>query len=177
MQGGDEVGSTNYKRYLNRKESDVPFIRTTDLINYDTDLFPDFYIEEDVAKSFFQDLQAGDIIFSNDGKIGLTAMLTQSDNCIIQSHLERIRCFDINSYYLFIALSTEEVGQMQARRFTVIQTTIPTIANNLSEFRIPLSKSSDTIIELTKKAFELKDKRKRLINESRLLIEESLEVI
>lgn len=173
---GDEVGSTNYKRYLDRKESDIPFIRTTDLINYDIDLYPDFYIEKDIVKSFSQDLLPCDIIYSNDGKIGLTAMLTPSDNCIIQSHLERIRCTSIDPYYLFIALSTNEVGQTQAKRFTVIQTTIPTIGNNLVDFRIPKSKYYSRIIELTKEAFRLKDERKKLITDSRILIEKSLEL-
>lgn len=173
---GDEVGSANYKRYLDRKETDVPFIRTTDLINYDVDLYPDFYIEKDIANSFNQDLKQGDIIYTNDGKIGLSAMLTNYDNVIIQSHLERIRCNLIDPYYLFIALSTDEVGLTQAKRYTVTQSTIPTIGNNLNEFIIPISKSEAKIIELTKEAFKLKDLRKKLITESRLLIERSLEV-
>ena len=172
---GDEVGSANYKRNLDRKEKDIPFIRTTDLSNYDVDLYPDFYVENDIAKSFQQDLKAEDIIYTNDGKIGLTAMLTKSDSCIIQSHLERIRCNDIDPYYLFIVLSTNEVGLNQAKRFTVTQSTIPTIGNNLTEFVIPKSKFETKISELTKAAFNLKDERKRLINESRLLIEQSLD--
>lgn len=172
---GDEVGSANYKRYLERKESDIPFIRTTDLTNYDVDLYPDFYVDKEIAKSFGQDLKAEDIIYTNDGKIGLTAMLTDSDSCIIQSHLERIRCKEIDPYYLFIALSTKEVGLTQAKRFTVTQSTIPTIGNSLSEFVIPKSKHEKKIIELAKEAFKLKEERKKLVNESRLLIERSMD--
>ncbi len=175
-ENGNEVGSVNYKKYLDRKETDIKFIRTTDICNYDIDLYPDFYIEKDIAKTFKQDLLPQDIIYTNDGKIGLTAMITESDNCLIQSHLERIRCFDINPYYLFIALSTNEVGKIQAKRYTVTQSTIPTIGNNLVEFIIPMSNKEEEIISLTEKAFKLKDERKKLITESRLLIEESLEI-
>lgn len=43
---GDEVGSANYKLYLDREESDVPFIRTTDIFNFDIDRYPDFLLKK-----------------------------------------------------------------------------------------------------------------------------------
>jgi type I restriction enzyme S subunit len=172
---GNEVGSVNYKGYLNRKESDIPFIRTSDILNYEVDTYPDFFIEKDIATSYNQDLKANDIIYTNDGKIGLCAMLTNFDNCIIQSHISYIRSKDINPFYLFIALSTVEVGLYQAKKYTVTQSTIPTISNNLLNFMIPIIKDTQRIIELTSKAFDLKNKRKILINESRILLEKSLD--
>jgi len=135
---GDEVGSINYKSYLDRKETDVPFIRTSDLVNYDIDSSPDFFIERDIAQLYNQDLKSGDILYTNDGKIGLTAMLTEFDDCTLQSHIDRIRCTGINSYYLFIALSTTEIGLYQAKQHTVTQTTISTISNNLKKLYNPI---------------------------------------
>jgi len=172
---GDAVGSVNYKSYLDRKETSIPFIRTSDLVNYDIDMFPDFFIEKDIAQSFNQDLQNEDILFTIDGKIGLTAMLTEYDRCIIQSHIERIRCTEINPYYLFIVLSTKEVGLYQSKKFTVTQSTISTISNNLKNFIIPFSKQEKKIIELTEQAFQLKKERKKIVNESRLMLERSLD--
>lgn len=172
---GNEVGSVNYKGYLERKETDIPFIRTSDILNYEVDSYPDFFIEKDIANSFNQNLKNKDIIYTNDGKIGLCAMLTKSDNCIIQSHINYIRCNNINPFYLFIALTTLEVGMYQAKKHTVVQTTIPTIGNNLLKFIIPIVKNKEIIIELAEKAFELKDERKKLISESRILLEKSLD--
>ena len=172
---GHEVGSVNYKGYLDRKETDVPFIRTSDILNYEIDTYPDFFIDKDLADSFKQNLQANDIIYTNDGKIGLCAMLTDFDKCIIQSHISYIRATNINPYYLFIALITREVGLYQSMKHTVTQTTIPTISNNILNFIIPVVEKDEKIITLTNKAFELKNERKSLINESRLLLENSLD--
>ena len=127
FKNGDEVGSSNYKSYLNRKESDVPFIRTSDLINYDFDTYPDFYIEESIFKEINQDIGKEEILFSKDGKIGISAMTTESDKCILGSGILRIipKRDKINPYYLFIALSIKEVGIFQAIQRTVVASTIP----------------------------------------------------
>ena len=172
---GHEVGSVNYKGYLERKETDVPFIRTSDILNYEIDTYPDFFIDKNIADSFKQDLKTSDIIYTNDGKIGICAMLTDYDKCIIQSHINCIRATSINPFYLFIALITKEIGLYQSIKYTVTQTTIPTISNNILNFLIPIVEKNIEIIALTSKAFELKDKRKILINESRILLENSLD--
>ena len=172
---GNEVGSVNYKGYLDRKETDVPFIRTSDILNYEIDTYPDYFIDKDIANSFKQDIQANDIIYTNDGKIGLCAMLTDFDKCIIQSHINAIRAKNINPFYLFIVLTTKEVGMCQAQKFTITQTTIPTISNNILNFIIPIVDKEDEIITLASRAFELKNKRKVLINDSRQLMESSLD--
>lgn len=178
FRNGDEVGSLNYKGYLERKETDIPFIRTSDLVNYDFDNYPDYYIEESIYKEINQNVKAKEILFTKDGKIGICAMTTEFDKCILGSGILRIVPFEdeINPFYLFIALSTKEIGLYQAIQRTVIASTIPHLREDrIADFKIPIIKNQEQIIELTEKAFELKNTRKKLIYESRILLEKSLE--
>lgn len=179
LKNGDEVGSTNYKTYLNRKESDVPFVRTSDLLNYDFDTYPDFFIDESIYKEIGQNVGSEEILFTKDGKIGITAMTTEYDKCILGSGILRIiaKKDKVNPYYLFIALSTKEIGLYQAIQRTVVASTLPHLREDrIGDFIIPLIKESETIIRLTMEAFKLRNERKKLINGSRILIEKSLEI-
>lgn len=179
FKNGDEVGSVNYKKYLDRKESDVPFIRTSDLVNYDFDTYPDFFIENLIYKEIGQNINKNEILFSKDGKIGMLAMTTESDKCILGSGILRIipKEDKINPHYLFIALSIKEIGVYQAKQRTVVASTMPHLREDrIGDFSIPILKNQKEIVMLTEKAFKLKDERKVLINESRILIEKSLEI-
>lgn len=178
FRNGDEVGSINYKGYLERKETDIPFIRTSDLVNYDFDNYPDYYIEKTIYNDINQDIKAKEILFTKDGKIGISAMTTESDKCILGSGILRIvpKEDKINPYYLFIALSVKEIGLYQAIQRTVVASTIPHLREDrIGDFKIPIIKNQEKIIELTEKAFDLKDVRKKLISESRILLEKSLD--
>lgn len=181
---GDEVGSDNYNKYLDKRDGDIPFIRTTDLVNYETDQFPDFYIPEEIYQELKQDIKAYDILFNNDGKIGLVAMLTSQDKIIIQSHIRRLRLkseakkYNLTPEYLFLVLTIREVAGYQAEKYTVIQSTIPTISNRLFGFKIPIldKNSIDEITKLVKEAFELKDEKKKLIKEVRKEIDDYFDI-
>lgn len=178
FKNGDEVGSINYKTYNSRKETDIPFIRTSDIINYDFDTYPDFYIDRSIYLDLNQDISENEILFTKDGKIGITAMTTSFDKCILGSGILRIKAKKekINPFYLFIALSTKEVGLFQAIQRTVVASTLPHLREDrVGDFQIPIISKQEKIIELTETAFRLRDERKILINEIRLLIENSLE--
>jgi type I restriction enzyme S subunit len=177
LENGDEVGSINYKGYLERKESDLPFIRTSDLINFDIDSYPDYYIEKSIYADLNQGVKENEILFTKDGKVGITAFITKSDKCILSSGMLRIipKSEKINPHYLFIALSVKEVGTYQAIQRTVVASTIPHLREDrIQDFRIPILINQKEIISLTESAFNLKDKRKEMINEARLLLESSL---
>ena len=97
-------------------------IRTSDIYNSEVDQFPDFYISKEIYEEINQDLQSGDILYTNDGKIGLVAMMTPQDKCIIQSHIKRIRLnqeaklkHKLTEEYLFLVLSLKEIGGFQAK--------------------------------------------------------------
>jgi type I restriction enzyme, S subunit len=172
---GEEVGSENYKNYLDKQDSDLPFVRTSDLVNYDVDLLPDYYIDENIGNELKQNIEENEILFTKDGKIGFTAITTKSDNCILGSGILRIKPNKVNPYYLFIALSTKEIGYYQALQRTVIASTIPHLRKErMEDFVIPIIKNQKEIIKFTQEAFVLKEKRKKLIIESKRLLERSL---
>jgi type I restriction enzyme S subunit len=182
---GNEVGSNNYNKYLDKKDSDVPFIRTSDLINYEIDKFPDFYIPEETYQELKQDIKAGDVLFTKDGKIGMTAMITKSDKSIICSGISRLRLkteakkYNLTPEYLFLILSLKETGLYPSIRRTVIASTLPHLREErLREFEIPIldKNSIDEITKLVKEAFELKDEKKKLIKEVRKEIDNYFDI-
>ena len=182
---GDEVGSVNYNKYLDKEDTDILFIRTSDIVNYEVDQFPDFYIPEEIYQELKQDIKARDVLFNNDGKIGLVAMLTLQDKVILQSHIKRLRLrkeaikkYNLTQEYLFLVLTIKEIALYQANRYTVIQSTIPTISNHILDFLIPIldKNSIEEITKLVKVAFELKDEKKKLIKEVREEIDSYFEI-
>ena len=108
---GNEIGSQFYGT------GNVPFIRTTDIVNWELKIDPIKSVSEEVYEKYrqLQDIQENDILFVNDGTylIGRSAILTKYDKkIIIQSHLKKIRVLDknfINPFYLFYLLNTKLV--------------------------------------------------------------------
>ena len=173
---GDEVGSDNYSVYLDKRNGDIPFIRTSDIVNYEVDQYPDFYIPKEIYAELNQGIETGDILFTNDGKIGQVCMVTDMDKFILQSHIRALRLnkkaiedYHLTPEYLFTALSVREIGIYQAKKYTVIQSTIPTMAGNLPKVEIPILEKStiDEITVLIRKAFQLKAERKRIMAQVR----------
>lgn len=171
---GDEVGSENYKEYLEKTYTDVPFIRTSDIVNYEIDNYPDFYISEDIYNELNQDIRAGDVLFTKDGKIGLPAMLTENDKCILSSGIARLRITGkFLSHYVFTVLSTE-IGLYQALQRTVTAATIPHLRlDRLVEIEIPIlsEDKQEEISELIKDAFNFKNERKALVKQAKDIVE------
>ena len=180
---GDEMGRNNYIKYLDRTETDVPFIRTSDILNYGVDLYPDFHVPIELYEETNQDLVSGDILYTKDGKVGMSGMLTPEDKVVIGSGVSRIRInnlaknYNINAEYLFLILSLKETGVYPAIRRTVVASTIPHLRiNRLGEFEIPIldNKISKKLSNIVSEAFNLKDKNKKLIKEISLEIDNEL---
>lgn len=176
LKKGDEAGSYTYIGYIDKRKTDVPFIRTSDIVNYETDQYPDFYIPVEIYDELGQGFQQGDVLFTKDGKIGMVGMITESDKVIISSGFAGLRLnkkakeYDITPEYLFLALSIKEIGIYASKRRTVVASTIPHLREErLKEIEIPvLDKNTiDEITDLVKQAFKLKDEKKRLIAEVR----------
>ena len=175
IKNGDEVGSMNYINYEDKKEKDVAFIRTSDIVNYEIDQYPDYFIEKTVFDELNQDINHNDIILTKDGKIGLTALIGRNDNVIISSGISRLR---INEYakeigltqeYLFLILAIKEVGLYGSQKRSVVASTIPHLREErLKDLEVPIldDESIKTISDLIAKAFKFKDKKKLLVKES-----------
>ncbi|RGO48529.1 restriction endonuclease subunit S [Dorea formicigenerans] len=180
MINGDEVGSDNYIEYIDRSIEDTPFIRTSDIVNNEVDLYPDYYIPKDALEEVSQDVIPGDVIFTKDGKIACAGMITESDRVILSSGIERIRLNEegkklgFTQEYLFVALNTPEVGRYGAIRRTVVASTIPHLrVERLKDIEIPVedSESIEKITVLVKKAFEFKSRRKSILKASENILD------
>ena len=115
IKNGEEPGSDYYVDYLNKNQNDLPFIRTSDLINHQIDLFPDNFIPYDIANDFMIDLKEGDVLFTKDGKIGSTGMVVKNDLnlAVLSAGISRIRLKKnsiITPEFLFLALTIKEIG-------------------------------------------------------------------
>jgi type I restriction enzyme M protein len=171
---GNEIGSKFYGT------GDVPFVRTTDIVNWEIKNNAVKAVAEEIYWQYKkqQDIRENDILFVNDGTflIGRSAMVTDLDTkCIIQSHLRKIRVIDTNKlspYYLFYLLNTK-LTQQQVEMLTFVQATLSTLGNRILDIWLPIHRDKEemeritqevkSIIQLKK---ELKDRTYRLITNS-----------
>jgi type I restriction-modification system DNA methylase subunit len=177
---GDEPGSDKYINFIDRNDTDIPFIRTGDLVNFSVNQMPDNFVDENIFLEFNQDLQEKDILFTKDGKIGITAMIAKNDKVMIASGILRIRLkqdaikkYGITPEYLFSVLSNKYTGYFQALRSTVIAATIPHLREKrIENFDIPIvdKKIIDNLTTLVMESFELKSKSSELDSETMNLL-------
>lgn len=171
---GHEIGSKFYGT------GEIPFIRTSDLINWELDINPKKKISLDIWELYKdkQDIRANDILFVSDGTflIGKTAMITEYNvQIVIQSHLKKIRFIKhdlIDEYLLLWALNTEIV-QNQIKSLTFIQATISTLGNRIEEIMLPIPVNLEKRREISKEIqeiiFEKKILRQRIFNSVKLI--------
>lgn len=177
---GDEPGSDSYSDYLDKSDSDVPFIRTSDIYNYQIDLSPDNFIDNETYKELSQNVETGDILFTKDGKIAEVAMVTKSDKAVYQSGIAIMRINDygksmgLTQEYIFTALICNKIGKYTADRYTVTASTIPHLKERyIREMQIPVLDES-VILETTKlikQAFICIEKKKALICDCKKMID------
>lgn len=136
---GNEVGSEFYGT------GEIPFVRTSDLSNFEISADPTKSVSEQVYETFApqQRLKVGDILMVVDGRyrIGTTALLSEHNvKCVAQSHLRIISVLKQNKldpYALLFALSLPSV-KLRMRSLVFIQSTLGTLGNRINELRIPL---------------------------------------
>ena len=176
IERGVEVGSKQYRQYLEKRGDDVPFVRTSDIVNYTIDDFPDYFVARGLFDRYQQDLREGDILFANDGKIGPSAMIVKGDECIIQSHIRRVRLRKVFAPEFVFAFLNTKFGLYQVFRRMFVQATIATIGNGLSELEVPVidSGAQSRVVALVKRAMKLEVERKALIKKAREAVENIL---
>lgn len=142
---GVEVGKMAYGT------GNVPFIRTSDLSNWELKADPKHGVSEELFQALREkhpgkfDVGVGDILMVRDGTylVGTTAVVSPLDTEILyQSHVMKIRVADgssIDPWLLFAALNSPIVKrQIRAKRFT--QDIIDTLGNRLGEIQVPIPK-------------------------------------
>ena len=162
---GNEIGSQFYGK------GDIPFIRTSDIVNWELKIDPIKCVPEEIYEQYKkqQDVQENDILFVKDGTflIGRSAIITEQDEkIIIQSHLLKVRVSKeskINAFYLLYLLNTPIV-QKQIAKYTFIQGTISTVGDRFNELRLPIHKDLEKIKKISN---EVKDiiETKRILRE------------
>jgi type I restriction enzyme M protein len=137
---GHEPGSDAYGT------GDIPFVRTSDIANYEINTDPTKSVSEDVYQMFAsaQALKSGDLLLVVDGRyrIGAAALVTErTRRCVVQSHLRILSVAshsnELDPYGLLFALSLESVRR-RIRDLVFVQSTLGTIGSRLLELEIPL---------------------------------------
>ncbi len=139
---GDEIGKLAYGT------GDIPFVRTSDITNWEIKLDPKHCVSEEVCARYFekQDVQPNDILMVKDGTylIGTCAIITEHDiPMLYQSHIYKLRVNDrskANPFLLLAALSSDFV-QRQIKSFCVSQDIIDSLGDKILHLQIPLPKS------------------------------------
>lgn len=166
---GNEIGSENYGT------GDIPFVRTSDIVNWEIKVDPIKCVSEEVYNQYSknQDVQPGDILFVSDGTflIGRSAMVGEDDSkIVIQSHVKKIRVLDekkLNPYYLFYLLNSQ-IFKKQVMSKTFVQATISTLGSRIYEIMLPIaydSKIQKKYADRVQKIFQKKSETRNLIRE------------
>lgn len=140
---GDEVGAEAYGT------GEYPFIRTSDISNFEISIDPTRGISEDIYEKYaaIQKLRPGDILMVVDGRyrIGRCAILHETNyKCVVQSHLKIISVTEkapFKPIELLLLLSLPSV-QREIRSLIFIQSTLGSIGRRLNELKVPVPRSS-----------------------------------
>ena len=139
---GNEVGKLAYGA------GEVPFVRTSDISNWEIKLDPKQGISEETYKLFAkkQDVRESDILMVKDGTylIGTCAIISKYDTKIVyQSHIYKIRVLNpkiISPYLLLAVLSADPVQQqIKSKRFT--QDIIDSLGSRINDLILPIPKN------------------------------------
>jgi type I restriction enzyme M protein len=177
---GNEVGKLNYGT------GNVPFVRTSDIANWEIKGDPKQGLSEDVYQKYMakQDVRENDILMVRDGTylVGTCALITRLDTRIVyQSHIYKIRSNDhrkLHPYLLLAILSSPILAeQIYAKRFT--QDIIDTLGERLHELVLPIPrdvKRRDAIIAKVREIVEARIHARELTREALLSVAPELQV-
>ncbi len=171
---GDEVGKLAYGT------GPIPFVRTSDISNWEVKLDPKHGVSEEIYSSLSkrQDVREGDLLMVRDGTylIGACAYISKYDEKMVyQSHLYKIRIHkkEVLSPFLLLALLSCEpvLMQIKAKRFT--QDIIDTLGKRVNELLLPIPKSSThkkQIEDMVKTSVEDRIEARELARSAKTLI-------
>jgi hypothetical protein len=158
-----------------------PYIRTSDLANWELKASPKHGVSKDVFDIYAHDqnVLAGDILFVHEGTylIGSMAIVTHFDGPMLyQHHLAKFRVRDggrFSTYYLLAALSSPIVQrQIRSKQFSA--DIIDSVVGRLEEVIIPIPRSSQfekSVSAEVKKAVEGRAELREQISHFLLVLE------
>lgn len=141
-----------------------PYIRTSDISNWEVRASPKHGVSEDIFRAYSpdQDVRAGDIIFVHEGTylIGTAAMVTAYDGPMLyQHHLAKFRVSDnapLSNHFLLAAFASPIVQrQVRARQFSA--DIIDSVVGRIGEIIIPVPKDRgihDKVSAIVKRAVD-----------------------
>ncbi len=167
ISSGDEIGKLAYGT------GKIPFIRSSDISNWEIKVDPKHTISEEIYLKFArkQDIRPNDILLVKDGTylIGTTAIVTEYDTKILlQSHIFKIRIknYEILNPYMLLALLSSDIVQKQIRSKQFSQDIIDSIGSRFSEVVIPIpidTAVKNEIIKNVKEIIEAKIRARELL--------------
>lgn len=167
---GDEIGSAFYQ------EEGVPFIKTSDIMNYDIDHEPDCYCSESFLSQLEQNIKIGDILFAKDGKPGEVAIVLEDKRAVISSGLVKYHPrTEKEGYWTFLLLSSQYGNAYFKKWFVIASTMLHLRADFFDDFKIPKITPEIEEIYLTplKDAFLAKSNAYKQVVKIKNLVEES----
>jgi len=142
---GDEVGKLAYGC------GDVPFVRTSDLSNWEIKADPKHGISRDMYSALRskQDVQPGDVLMVKDGTylIGTCALVTKHDTeIVLQSHIYKIRVRpnELVDPYLLLAVLSSAPVQRQIRAQSQTQDIIDSLGSRINDLILPIARDEQT---------------------------------
>ena len=171
---GDEPGKLEYGT------GEIPFVRTSDLSNWEIKLDPKHCVSEAYHEQVAgrQDVREGDILMVRDGTylIGTCALVTRYDVKICyQSHIYKIRVHKgapLDCYLTLALLSSEPViSQIRALSFT--QDIIDSLGDRVYDILLPIPKSAKkrrTVSSLVRKVIQDRIEARELARQARELV-------
>lgn len=127
----------------------IPFVRTSSLVNYSIDPFPDYYADESTYARYGQQINQDTILVSIEGKIGQIALVDPEHPVVVKNHVEMLGLepsYSKNNDWIvgwMLAVLRSDFGLVQFEQNTVTQATIPGLASRLREFVLPLPRDDN----------------------------------
>lgn len=146
----------------NKGMGEVPYVRVSDIVNWEIYKDPTSMIPENVYQDFVtprKELKQNDILYVRRGsyRIGGVAMVSPFDTKVLLTReilvlrvIKPKNEYDLDSYYLLYLLSNKLVA-MQTFNKVLIETTLPNIADRWKELKMPIHTTAEVRKDISRR--------------------------
>lgn len=167
---GNEIGSAFYQ------DEGIPFIKTSDIMNYDIDHEPDCYCSESFLTQLGQEIKFGDVLFAKDGKPGEVALVQEDVRAVISSGVVKYHPkTKEEGYWIFLLLASQYGAAYFKKWFVIASTMLHLRADFFDDFKIPeiTGAIKETYLVPLEKAFKTKAVSYKTMVSVKNLVEDS----